>query len=74
MPFNGKITSEFAILDVKKGRQALDKNFADHKRTGVAEAVPVTITGFIVGVWSGDDGTSREFEVRVTDVKVEDAA
>jgi hypothetical protein len=59
-----KITSDFAILDVKKGRKALLKSVGNHKHK-----VPVIIWGFIVGGWSGDDNTSIEFEVDVVSLK-----
>ena len=60
-----KTTSTFSILDVKQGRNPLLKLVGNHKHR-----VPVTITGFIVGDWSGDDGVSREFEVAVTGHKL----
>ena len=43
-------TASFAILDVKRGRVKLRNLVEDHKHK-----IPVTITGNIVGVWSGDD-------------------
>lgn len=69
-----KITSDFAILDVKKGRKKLLKRFESRPRMGPCPAelkLPVTITGYIVGVWGDDDGISREFEVEVTEVDCE---
>lgn len=67
-----KLKSTFALLDVKAGRAALNKHFA--KRPPLGECppkmrVPVTITGYIDGVWGGDDGVSREFSVVVQSVK-----
>lgn len=60
-----KISSDFAILDVKVGRAKLDKIVGDHRRR-----VPVTITGFITNTHSHDDGTSIEFSVDVTALKL----
>ena len=60
-----KIKTEFAIVDVKLGRQALDKLVGDHK-----VKIPITLRGFLVGSWSGDDGVSMEFEIAVTDPKL----
>lgn len=57
-----RIKTDFAIVDVKTGRHALDKLVGDHK-----VKVPITLSGFVVGTWSGDDGTSIEFEIDVTD-------
>lgn len=67
-----EIKSDFALLDVKAGRAALNKHFA--KRPTIGECppkmrVPVTIHGYIDGVWGGDDGVSREFCVTVQSVK-----
>jgi hypothetical protein len=56
-----KTTSTFAILDVKRGRATLRNLVKGHKHK-----IPVTIEGYITGDWSGDDGTSIEFEVQVT--------
>lgn len=66
------IKSTFAVLDVKAGRGPLNKHFAKRPRLGEcppAMRVPVTITGYIDGVWSSDDGVSREFSVTVQSVK-----
>ena len=60
-----KTTATFAILDVKHGRKALRKIVKDHK-----SMVPITITGFITGDWSGDDGVSIEFAVDVKSHKL----
>ena len=64
-----KLKSTFALLDVKKGRKELFKRLGFTGR-GKGERVPVTITGYIVGAWGDDDGTSREFEIEVTDLAV----
>lgn len=55
--------SDFAILDVKAGRQAL------RARIESGEKVSVVIHGTITGVHSRDDGVSREFSIDVTSVK-----
>lgn len=63
-----EIKSEFALLDVKKGRGALFKALGYTGRRKDISPIPVTITGFIIGAWGKDDGVSREFEIEVTDV------
>lgn len=64
-----KISSDFAILDVKVGRGKLDKIISDHKHR-----IPVTLTGFITDTHSGDDGVSIEFSVDVAAVKLGEPA
>ena len=64
-----KIQAGMAILDVKKGRKALYKEFKHLPFEAVR--IPITITGYIVGVWGEDDGIRREFEVEVSSVKVQ---
>lgn len=56
------INSDFAILDVKRGRVELARrvNKGDNR-------IPVTIRGYIVSQHGNDDGTSIEFEIEVTD-------
>lgn len=54
------INSDFAILDIKRGRVG----FA--KRVMAGERIPVTIRGYIDAVHSQDDGTSIEFSIEVT--------
>lgn len=61
--------SDFALLDVKTGRGALNKHFAKAPRgreCPVAMRVPVTITGYIDGIWGSGDGV---FSVTVESVK-----
>jgi hypothetical protein len=60
-----KITSEFALLDVKVGRRALSKYLRPQSMR-----VPVTIRGFLEYSWSDDDGESIEFAVDVASVKM----
>lgn len=55
--------SDFAILDVKQGRNAL------MKRVKVEGKVRVLIEAYIDHVHSNDDGVSREFGLVVTSVK-----
>lgn len=56
------IKSNHALLDVTSGRASLVKRVEKSD-------VHVVIRGAIIDVWGGDDGTSQEFVVRVTDVK-----
>lgn len=58
----------FALLDVKADRVPLAELVQDHKHK-----VPIVLRGFITGQWSGDDGTSREFEIDVTSVETAEA-
>lgn len=62
-PKVGKIT--FAIVDVKAGRKALAKLVEGHNHK-----IPITLSGFLVGQWGRDDGTSIEFEMDVTKQRV----
>ena len=47
-----KLTSDFALLDVKKGRKALAKHFSDKKGP-----IPVVIHAEIIRRFGDDDGT-----------------
>ena len=67
------ISSDFAILDVKKGRKALVRHFEDRPRMGLcpeALRIPVVSRGYIDGVNGNDDGTSQEFTVTVEKLSV----
>ncbi|MFC5423685.1 hypothetical protein ACFPOB_29565 [Bosea eneae] len=67
-------TSNFAILDVKRGRRQLRDHFADRPPLGScppAMRVPVTITGYIDCIHGSDDGTSQEFAVTVTQLEID---
>lgn len=68
-----RIKSKHALLDVETGRHTLFRRVG-YTPTGTdyPNKVPVTITGFIVGAWGQDDGTSREFQVDVTAVRIGD--
>lgn len=67
-----QIQSTFALLDVKRGRKALEKHFRNRPRMGQCPEdmrVPVTITGYLDGIWGDEDGVSREFTVTVQKVE-----
>ena len=67
------ISSDFALLDVKKGRKKLFKYLGftpDGPLPNEEKRIPITITGFIVGAYGDDDGVSREFQVEVTGLAV----
>jgi hypothetical protein len=63
-----KLKSDFAILDIQGGRHALMRVMGNPTGPTLCEPIPVIITGFLIGPWGDDDGTSREFEVQVTKV------
>ena len=68
-----EIKSDFAIIDVKKGRKALTEHFSDRPNLGECPThlrLPVIITGYIDGVAGNDDGVSREFSMTVKDVRL----
>lgn len=56
-----QIQSDYATLDVKRGRVALARRIAAGD-----DRIPVTIRGYITGVNGEDDGDSIEFRVEVT--------
>lgn len=58
------ISSDFAILDVTKGRKELMKHVNNKGY------IDVVIRGRIETEWGNDDGTSREFSVDVSSVEV----
>ncbi len=67
MPNIPAFSSDFALLDVKKGRAELERLVAKGYR------IPITIRGFIQPGHQGvgtDDGVSREFSCDVTNVQV----
>jgi|DEB0MinimDraft_10_1074344.scaffolds.fasta_scaffold342835_2 hypothetical protein len=69
-----KLHSKFALLDVQHGRRQLERIFAKGRGGYPAngERIPVTITGYITHQHGGDDGTSIEFGVEVTDLQAGD--
>lgn len=62
-----KIDSRFAILDVLGPDGEL---YELYKVRGRGEPTRVVVHGEIVGIWGGNDGTSREFHVEVNRVIV----
>jgi len=64
-----QISSGFALLDVKKGRDALKRHFDNG-----GEPLDVVITGRVYDVHGMDDGVSREFSVEVTGAELRDKA
>lgn len=66
-----KLQSTFALLDVMRGRGALNKLIPAHSHDiPMDKRVPVVIRGYITGRFGGFDGTSQEFSVEVTNVEV----
>ncbi|MBC2806572.1 hypothetical protein C3Y94_025820 [Rhizobium ruizarguesonis] len=66
-----KITSEFAVLDVKDGRHELHKHFEARPALGPCPdelRIPITITGYIDSSWGTDDGTSIEFSMIIENI------
>jgi len=68
-----KLQSDFALLDVKRGRKALDKMMPPGSQPlSKRDRIPVIIRGFISHRHGADDGISIEFGVDVTSVEVTD--
>mgnify|MGYP007011826221 CR=1 FL=1 len=66
-----KLQSTFALLDVMRGRKALDKLMPPGSQSlPDDQRIPVTIHGFISHRHGSDDGISQEFGVDVTRVEV----
>lgn len=66
-----KIGSTFAIIDVKNGRRKLAEHFLDRPALGECPKelrIPVTITGYLDGQHSHDDGVSIEFSMTVESI------
>lgn len=71
-----KIVSNFALLDVESGHKELTKHFENRPLAGVCPEelrIPVTITGYISGVWGDHDGKSQQFDITVDSVSIEEA-
>ena len=69
------IKSDFAIVDIQRGRKKLAEHFKDRPFAGPCPAafrVPVVLTGYLSDVWGHDDGESREFSMVVEKVTLED--
>lgn len=60
-----KLTSDFALLDVKHGRKGLAKLVRPDKDA----RIPVVIHGYITHQHGDDDGVSIEFGIEVTAVE-----
>jgi hypothetical protein len=72
-----KLQSDFALLDVKRGRRQLDKLVDRNGKTGaekhdLPERIPVVIHGWITHRHGRDDGVSQEYGVEVDRVEVVD--
>lgn len=66
-----KLQSDFALLDVKRGRQALAKRMPPGSQSLPKDKrIPVVIHGWISHRHGADDGTSIEFGVDVDRVEV----
>jgi glutaredoxin len=66
-----KVSSDFAILDVTKGRDELAKRLDNQPGK---PPIPVVIFGEITNIWGSDDGTSQEFTVKVKFIKLSEPA
>jgi hypothetical protein len=67
-----KLTSDFALLSIKNDRAKLAKHFQVRPASGPCPdelRIPITLTGYISGVWGQDDGTDQEFTVAVTSLR-----
>jgi hypothetical protein len=70
-----KLQSNFALLDVKRGRKTLDRMIDRNGKSGaethdLPERIPVVIHGWITHRHGHDDGESQEFGVAVERVEV----
>ncbi len=66
-----KLQSTFALLDVMRGRKALDKLMPPGSQSlPHDQRIPVTIHGFISHRHGADDGISQEFGIEVSRVEV----
>lgn len=71
-----KLTSDFAILSVKAGRDELAEHFEPRPNLGPCPEhlrIPVTIVGYIDGVWGADDGIDQEFTVSIEHLSLKSA-
>lgn len=69
-PTAPKVKVDWAFVDVKAGRNKLLKIIGERHSKGPHHRVPVTLTGFLDDIHSGDDGVSREFGMTVTGVQL----
>jgi len=68
-----KVKSGFVLVDIELGRAKVTKALggdAGYRGRPSTHQIPVTIKGFIVEQYSGDDGVSREFRVEPSSVKL----
>jgi hypothetical protein len=66
-----KLQSDFALLDVRRGRRQLDKMIErGGKGHDLPKRVPVVIRGWITHRHGRDDGVSQEFGIDVAEVVV----
>ncbi len=61
-----KIEADYALLDVKKGRQRLFKAFT----STTTKKIPVCIHGFITEPFGEKDGISRQFLLEISSLQV----
>lgn len=72
-----KLQSDFALLDVKRGRKQLDRMVEKNGLSGgrthdLPKRIPVVIRGWITHRHGRDDGESQEFGIEVSSVEVTD--
>jgi hypothetical protein len=63
-----KITTNFVIVDVTRGRMELARHFEARPAMGVCPKdlrIPIVLRGYLSGQNSRDDGTSIEFTMDV---------
>lgn len=70
-----KLSSDFALLDIKWGSRQLDKLIDRSGKTGaqshdLPERIPVVIHGYITHRHGAHDGESQEFGVAVDRVEI----
>ena len=66
-------SSGFALVDITTGRAKLAKELggsAGYHGDKATHKIPVTLKGFIVEQYSGDDSVSREFLIDVDSIKL----
>ena len=67
-----KLQSDFALLDVRRGRRQLDKLCDKAGGNDLPKRIPVVIHGWITHRHGSDDGVSQEYGVEVDRVEVVD--
>jgi hypothetical protein len=60
-----KLTGDYAYIDIKTGRSKVLKALKDETHT-----IPVTLTGHILDAFSGDDGVSIMFTIKMDKFKL----